>query len=295
MTFSEELKQKTAHVEEVITGFLPEGDGFNDTVIKAMKYSFMAGGKRLRPMLMEECYHMFGGSGDAVQPFMAAIEMIHTYSLIHDDLPALDNDDLRRGRPTNHKVYGEAMAILAGDALLNYAYETAAGAFDSECNIKYAAAAMKILASKPGISGMLGGQVADVELTGSRLSEEQLHYIYENKTGALIEASMMIGTVLAGAEERYVDIMEQIASAVGIAFQIQDDILDVVGDTEVIGKPAHSDMDNGKITYVTIHGLDKAAEDVKKISEHAVELLDSLPYENKFLRELILSLISRNK
>ena len=178
---------------------------------------------------------------------------------------------------------------------LNYAYETASGAFDSECNIKYAAAAMKILARKPGISGMLGGQVADVELTGSRLSEEQLHYIYENKTGALIEASMMIGTVLAGAEERYVDIMEQIASAVGIAFQIQDDILDVVGDTEVIGKPAHSDMDNGKITYVTIHGLDKAAEDVKKISEHAVELLDSLPYENKFLRELILSLISRNK
>lgn len=226
---------------------------------------------------------------------MAAIEMIHTYSLVHDDLPALDNDDYRRGRKTAHIVYGEAMAILAGDALLNYAYETAAKAFTMTQDLVPVVRAYTILTQKPGIYGMIGGQTADVELTGTKLSEDELEYIYENKTGALIEASMMIGAVLAGADTDTVKTIEHLAGIVGKAFQIQDDILDIEGTQEELGKPLHSDEENGKVTYVTIHGLLQSKMDVENLSQEAVHILDGFEQENMFLRELLLSLVHRKK
>jgi geranylgeranyl diphosphate synthase type II len=306
---SEEIKLRTEEVENIIYKYLPEEVGFQKTIFEAMNYSMKAGGKRLRPVLMLETYRLFGGDSEVIEPFMAAIEMIHTYSLIHDDLPALDNDDYRRGRKTSHVVYGEAMAILAGDGLLNYAYETACKAFslcqetggvaDSEGTYeelyRRVGRALTILASKPGIYGMIGGQVVDVEMTGKEMMPEQLYYVYENKTGALIEAAMMIGAVLAGADNEEINAIEQIASDIGMAFQIQDDILDITGDTATLGKPVLSDEENGKLTYVTINGLEKSMADVAAISENAVKKLDSLPYTNEFLKKLIIHLIHRTK
>lgn len=292
---NDEIKQHTEHAEEIIRRYLPKEEGYQKTIFQAMNYSMNAGGKRLRPVLMMETFRLFGGEGKVVEPFMAAIEMIHTYSLIHDDLPALDNDDYRRGRKTSHIVFGEAMAILAGDALLNYAYETACKAFDMETNHQRISKAITILARKPGVYGMIGGQVVDVEMTGKTLTKEQLLYIYENKTGALIEASMMIGGVLAGASEAELEEIEKIGSDIGLAFQIQDDILDVIGDSELLGKPILSDEENGKQTYVTIYGVDKAKEKVAELSNQAVARLSALPYENSFLRELLIALINRDR
>ncbi len=291
----EEIKNRAERIDEIVAGYLPKVEGFPRTVCEAMSYSVEAGGKRLRPMLMEETFRMFGGNSDVVKPFMAAIEMIHTYSLIHDDLPALDNDDYRRGRQTSHVVFGEAMAILAGDALLNYAYETACKAFDMDDDVSKVADAMKILARKPGVYGMLGGQVVDVEMTGRPLTRDQLEYVYENKTGALIEASMMIGAVLAGATKEQVTAVERIASDIGMAFQVQDDILDVCGDSQVLGKPTMSDEENGKVTYVTIHGIEKSRQYVRELSERAVRELEETDGDNEFLRELVLWLINRQK
>lgn len=291
----ERMKERVAQIEAVIHTYMPEPRGYARTVLEAMNYTMDAGGKRLRPMLMQETYRMFGGTEPVVEPFMAAIEMIHTYSLIHDDLPSMDNDDYRRGRKTAHIVYGEAMALLAGDALLNYAYETAAKAFSMTDDLLPVISAYMVLTQKPGIYGMIGGQTADVELTGTPLTEEALDYIYENKTGALMEASMMIGAYLAGASEAEVNRIEQLAGIVGRAFQIQDDILDVEGTQEELGKALHSDEENGKVTYVTIHGIEKAKADVEKLSEEAVRILDSFSQKNPFLRELILSLVHRRK
>ena len=291
----EEIKNRAERIDEIVAGYLPKVEGFPRTVCEAMSYSVEAGGKRLRPMLMEETFRMFGGNSDVVKPFMAAIEMIHTYSLIHDDLPALDNDDYRRGRQTSHVVFGEAMAILAGDALLNYAYETACKAFDMDDDVSKVADAMKVLARKPGVYGMLGGQVVDVEMTGRPLTRDQLEYVYENKTGALIEASMMIGAVLAGATKEQVTAVERIASDIGMAFQVQDDILDVCGDSQVLGKPTMSDEENGKVTYVTIHGIEKSRQYVRELSERAVRELEETDGDNEFLRELVLWLINRQK
>lgn len=291
----ERMKERVAQIEAVIHTYMPEPRGYARTVLEAMNYTMDAGGKRLRPMLMQETYRMFGGTEPVVEPFMAAIEMIHTYSLIHDDLPSMDNDDYRRGRKTAHIVYGEAMALLAGDALLNYAYETAAKAFSMTDDLLPVISAYTVLTQKPGIYGMIGGQTADVELTGTPLTEEALDYIYENKTGALMEASMMIGAYLAGASEAEVNRIEQLAGIVGRAFQIQDDILDVEGTQEELGKALHSDEENGKVTYVTIHGIEKAKADVEKLSEEAVRILDSFSRKNPFLRELILSLVHRRK
>ena len=288
-----EIKERAAEVEAIVLSYMPEAEGYAKTVLSAMNYTMNAGGKRLRPMMMQETYRLFGGSGKEIEPFMAAIEMIHTYSLIHDDLPALDNDDYRRGRKTAHIVYGEDMAILAGDALLNYAYETAAKAFEMTDHLQNTVKAYTVLTKKPGINGMIGGQTADVELTGKPLTEDELYYIYENKTAALIEASMMIGAILAGASAQEVHEVERLASIVGRAFQIQDDILDVEGTQEELGKPLHSDEENGKYTYVTIHGLEKAKRDVEKLSGEAVEILDGFEGKNPFLRKLIISLIDR--
>lgn len=246
-------------------------------------------------MLMEETYRLFGGKSEVIKPFMAAIEMIHTYSLIHDDLPALDNDDYRRGRKTSHVVFGEAMAILAGDALLNYAYETACKAFGMDEDIHAVASAMCVLSQKPGINGMIGGQVVDVEMTGKELSKEQLEYVYENKTGALVEASMMIGAILAGADEAKVAAVHKIASDVGMAFQIQDDILDVTSTTEQLGKPVHSDEKNEKTTYVTLKGIEQAHKDVERMTEEAIDELKKFPAGDNFLEQLLKSLVYREK
>lgn len=292
---NDEIKRHAEEAEKIIYQYLPEEEGYQKTVLQAMNYSMKAGGKRLRPVLMMETFRLFQGKGRVIEPFMAAIEMIHTYSLIHDDLPALDNDDYRRGRKTSHVVFGEAMAILAGDALLNYAYETACKAFDLETDNEKTVKAIRILAKKPGIYGMIGGQTVDVELTGKALTGKQLAYIYENKTGALIEASMMIGAILAGASEEEINAVEQIGSDVGMAFQIQDDILDVIGDSQVLGKPVLSDAENGKQTYVAIHGMEEAGKMVETLSDRAVSGLDRLPYDNPFLRELLLALIHRDR
>lgn len=304
MDFEQEMKGRITAIEAVIKNYMPSESSFQKTVIDAMEYTMSAGGKRIRPLLLSSTYELFGGKDEVVKPFMAAIEMIHTYSLIHDDLPALDNDEYRRGRKTAHIVYGDAMAILAGDSLLNYAYETAAKTFtlldkewpsieeELQCR-KNVEKALQILATKPGIYGMIGGQVADVELTGTHLSEQQLTYIYENKTGALIEAAMMIGAILAGATEQGIEKIQKVAYNVGMAFQIQDDILDETATFEELGKPIHSDEKNEKVTYVTIHGINRAIKEVERLSEEAINFLRDLDGDSEFLIELVRYLIHR--
>ena len=295
MEIREKITEHTKEVEDIIVKFLPAEEGYQKTVMEAMNYSFLAGGKRLRPMLMLETYRLFCGSSKAIEPFMAAIEMIHTYSLIHDDLPAMDNDDYRRGRKTTHVVYGEAMGILAGDALLNFAFETACKGLMLEPGNPNVAKAMQLLAQKSGIYGMLGGQVVDVESEGQPLEREKLDFIYDLKTGALIEASMLIGAVLAGADEKAQNVILQVAGDIGLAFQIQDDILDVTSDIETLGKPIGSDEKNHKTTYVTIRGLEQAQKDVEEISQRALDGLASLEEKNSYLNELVAYLIHRKK
>ena len=298
MNFQEELTKKTKEIEAVIREYLPAEEGFSRTMAQAMNYSMLAGGKRLRPMLMQETFRLFGGSGKLVKPFMAGMEMIHTHSLIHDDLPALDNDDYRRGRLTTHKVYGEAMGILSGVALLNYAYETMLQAFAMAETLQQKDAvigALQVMTAKTGIHGMLGGQSVDVENDGKALEKDMLDYIYENKTSALIEASMMTGAILAGADAEQVSVIEQAAKRIGLAFQIQDDILDVTSTDEELGKPVHSDEKNHKVTYVTLFGIEKAAAQVAGLSAEAVALLESLNKNNEFLYLLVEKLINRRK
>lgn len=295
MNFPEELANRIQWTEGVVKSFLPEETGNQKEIMEAMNYSVTAGGKRLRPLLMHETYRMFGGTGRVIQPLMAAIEMVHTYSLVHDDLPAMDNDQYRRGKLTTHAKYGHAMGVLAGDGLLNYAFETAMAAFDCGEDAERVAKALKILGRKAGIYGMIGGQVVDVQSTGKAVDQETLDFIYELKTGALLEASMMVGAVLAGATEEEVAVIEQIASDVGLAFQIRDDILDETSTLETLGKPIHSDERNEKTTYVTLKGLEQATKDVEEISARGLKRLAELPYENEFLTELIKALVYREK
>lgn len=296
MNFKEEQLKRIEEIESILKEKLPKQEGMQKVIMEAMEYNLLAGGKRLRPMLMLETYRMFGGTGSEIEPFVAAQEMIHTYSLVHDDLPAMDNDDYRRGRKTTHVVYGEDMAILAGDALLNYAFETATTAFDHEgVDPRRVGKALQILAKKAGIYGMIGGQVVDVASTGHAITGETLDFIYKLKTGALIESSMMIGAILAGAEEEQILAVEDIAAKVGMAFQIQDDILDVTSTAEVLGKPIRSDEKNEKTTYVTWKGLDEAKEEVERLSNEAVEELRQLHPADLFLETLLLSLIHRDK
>lgn len=296
MNFKEEYQKKIKYIESVLTKYLPKQEGYQKIIMEAMEYSLMAGGKRLRPMLMWESFRLFGGEGEIIEPFMAAIEMIHTYSLVHDDLPAMDNDEYRRGRKTTHVVYGEDMGILAGDALLNYAFETACLAFDiAPDNSRRIGEALKILAGKAGIYGMIGGQVVDVKESGHSLTGDMLDFIYRLKTSALIESSMMIGAVLAGAEPEEISRMEKIARGIGLAFQIQDDILDVTSTTEVLGKPVHSDEKNEKTTYVTWKGLEGAKEEVSRMTNEAVCELHVIREDGGFLEELLKSLVFREK
>lgn len=312
-------KEDLAYIEQVIYGSLPQVDCPQKKIFETMEYSLLAGGKRLRPMLMLLTYRLFGGNNKAIiEPFMTAIEMIHTYSLVHDDLPAMDNDEYRRGRKTTHIVYGEAFGILAGDALLNYAFETASKTFDHTEYLHRTTKALRILAVKAGVSGMIGGQVVDIEgfdnqtveslidqfqkssLDATReeiISEikKRLDYMYHLKTGALLEASMMIGGVLAGADQEQIQILENIASQIGIAFQIQDDILDVISTTEELGKPVHSDDKNKKITYVSFMGIEEASIEVKRHSEFGIELVQRLTKDSEYLIDLINSLVKRRK
>lgn len=297
--FKEELKQRTEQINQLLEGFLPQETGHQKTIFEAMNYSVRAGGKRLRPLLIQETCRLFAGDiPEFVRPFMAAVEMIHTSSLVHDDLPCMDDDRLRRGRPSTWAEYGEDIGVLAGDALMIYAFETAAKAFDScqdEDEVRRVGQAIGILARKTGVYGMIGGQTVDVELSGSRIPKDKLDFIYRLKTGALLEASMLIGAVLGGAADQDCRIVERLASRVGMAFQIQDDILDVEGSQEETGKPAHSDARNQKTTYVTLEGADKAKEDVKRLSEEAVQDLEQLPGDNEFLEQLIRVLVGRKK
>ncbi len=290
------MKVAQLKADDIIFKYLPEEQGYSTTVISAMNYSVKAGGKRIRPIFMYETFKLFGGEGEIVEPFMAAIEMIHNYSLVHDDLEAMDNDEFRRGRKTTHVIYGEGMAVLAGDGLLNLAFETALKAFDvpgakKERVIK----ALKILSGKSGLYGMLGGQACDVDAEEKKrmIGLEELIFIHENKTGALIQASMMIGAVLAGAKKAELDKISEISLLIGTAFQIEDDVLDVEGDEKLIGKRVGSDEKNNKTTYVTLKGLEQAKEDAREMSEKALKMYDGLNRENDFLRDLIISMIGR--
>ena len=316
MNFETELEQKTAAIEPILRRYLPAETGYQSKVAEAMNYSMQAGGKRLRPLLMAESAALFADTSviDAEQDasareafvdralplFMAALEMIHNYSLVHDDLPAMDNDEYRRGRKTTHVVYGEGMAVLAGDGLLNYAFETAVRAFEeaeTKEELYKAAAAMKILSGKAGINGMIGGQCADLEAEklGDDVTEEMLLYIHEHKTAALIQAAMTIGAVLAGAAQAEIAVLERCAYNIGVAFQIQDDILDVTSSLEVLGKQVGSDEKNHKLTYVAMHGLEESKRQVAKLSEEAVEMLANFPKRNIFLEKLAKQLVYREK
>lgn len=296
MSFELELQSKVNKIEQILKSNLPLKEGEQIRIFEAMEYSLLAGGKRIRPLLMQEIYHLFGGDGEEIKYFMTAIELIHTYSLVHDDLPAMDDDDYRRGRKTTHIVYGEDMAILAGDGLLNYAFEIASLSFDlapeSALNI---GKALQVLSRKSGVYGMIGGQVIDVQNTGKVINQEILDEIFRLKTGALIEASMMIGAILAGASQLEIDKVEQMASSIGMAFQIQDDILDVEGDEAIIGKPVLSDEKNDKTTYITLLGLEESKKRVIEYSSHATNLLKGFDGDTIFLHELTEMLINREK
>ena len=312
MEFNNEMNTQVNYINDVISKYLPIEEGMQSTVIEAMNYSVLAGGKRLRPMILLETYKMCGGNSKVVEPFMAAIEMIHTYSLVHDDLPAMDNDDYRRGKLTTHKKYGEDIGILAGDGLLNFAYETMLKAFDfcyndstynndlsynnkSTCNndsscdrvhVKNVIKSCKILSEKAGIYGMVGGQTLDVELTNKTMTQDQLEFIFAFKTAALLEASFTIGAMLAGANDSDIHNFLEVGRKVGLAFQIQDDILDVISTQEVLGKPVLSDEKNNKTTYVTLYGMEKSLSDVQKLSKEAIESLKTFG-NNEFLVQLI--------
>ena len=297
-TFKKELDERTKEVNALIEGYLPEEAGAQKTIFEAMNYSMRAGGKRLRPLFMQEMCRLFTGEVlDTVKPFMAAVEMIHTSSLVHDDLPCMDDDMMRRGKASTWAEYGEDIGVLTGDALMIYAMETASKAFaaaqDGE-ELARVGQAMEILARKTGPFGMIGGQTVDVELAGGPIPKDKLDFIYRLKTGALIEASMLIGAVLGGAADQDCRIVESLASKLGMAFQIQDDILDVEGSEASMGKPAGSDEKNQKTTYVTLEGMDKAKKEVERLSREVAEDLDKLG-SNEFLEGLIRFLVNREK
>lgn len=301
MNINNEIKERVKYIDEVINDYLPKEEGHQAPVIEAMNYSILAGGKRLRPLIMKTVFNMFSNEKDSdekIRPFIAAIEMVHTYSLVHDDLPAMDDDKYRRGKLTTHAKYGEALGVLAGDGLLNYAFETALKAFDvPDVSKTDVITALKVLFGKAGIYGMIGGQTLDVVSNGMNLSEEQLDFIFRLKTSALIEASMMVGAVMADAGKENILNIEKAARLIGLAFQIQDDVLDVTGSFEEIGKPILSDEKNKKTTFVSLKGLDISKKTVNRMSNEAVQIIRELECDNTserdFLVELVMSLVNR--
>lgn len=311
--FYEVFGEKTKHIENILKKYLPEEEGKQKIIFEAMNYSVMAGGKRIRPMLMMETYNLFGGKHlEWIEPFMVAIEFIHTYSLVHDDLPAMDNDEYRRGKKTTHVKYGETIGILAGDGLLNYAFETAIKSYynipidQADEIVEYKdrfVDALQTLATNAGTKGMIGGQVIDTfVLEGMSVNGQDkkhllqtINHMYDLKTGGLIKASMMIGAILAGASEKEILLVEEMSSNIGIAFQIQDDILDVTSTEETLGKPIRSDQRNEKLTYVSILGLEEAKEEVEFYSKKSLEIYNKFDKSNLFLHDLIKKLINRDK
>ena len=294
MDFISELKKKSDFIEAEIYAYLPLEEGYQKTLFSAMNYSYKAGGKRLRPILIMESYRLCGGKGSDYLPYAAAIEMIHTYSLIHDDLPALDNDDLRRGKKTNHKVFGEAMAILAGDGLLNYAYEVILGHALTSSDHLSAIKACKVIADGAGIYGMVGGQVVDVESESRDIDLDRLNFIHLNKTAAIIVACMKAGAYLAGADDSKVEKLEAFGRNLGLAFQIADDILDIEGDEKLLGKHIGSDIENDKATYPHILGMERSKEISRDLIAQAKKNIED--FEGKdFLIGLADYVISRNK
>ena len=292
--FEETLALRVGELNKALSAFLPEETGMQKQLLSACNYSVENGGKRLRPLFLSLCYRLCGGDSahfaEDVLPFMAAIEMIHSSSLVHDDLPCMDNDRLRRGKPSTWAKFGEDMGTLAGDGLMIYAFETAC---KSKAPAERKLRAVQILAEKTGIFGMIGGQSVDVLLTGEKPNPEQLRYIYENKTGALLEASFMMGGVLAGASEETIGTLEHAASLIGLAFQIQDDILDATQTAEVLGKSAGSDARNEKTTWLTYYGMEASQREVSRCTEEAVRLLEEIGSET-FLTELCQFLIHRS-
>ena len=293
MEFKQCLKEKASFVEKVLKEYMHKEEGYQKNVIEAMNYSLSAGGKRLRPILTLEACKIVGGNEDEAIPFAIAIEMIHTYSLIHDDLPALDNDDLRRGRPTNHKVYGEAMGILAGDALLNYAFEVMlAGSINKENPEKYLKAINEI-AKGAGIYGMIGGQVVDVESENKQIEKEKLDYIHMNKTAAMMVGCMRAGATIGGANSEQMEEITKYAKNIGLSFQIVDDILDIVGDEAKLGKKVGSDIENHKSTYPSLLGLDKSKEIAHNLIDEAKKSIEKLSDDVDFLKGLAEYIIDR--
>ena len=300
VNYQELLRGRTDYANTVIEKYLPKEEGFLSELISAMNYSVLVGGKRLRPVFIDSAYRLMGGKDKRNEPFMAAMEYLHTYSLVHDDMPEIDNDELRRGKPTTHSRYGAACGLLAGDGLLHWSTQTALRAFDyagSDEDRRNIVKALTVFAEKSGPYGMLGGQSVDVLFTGKNPDKDRLDYIYRLKTCALIEGSMMIGAALAGADDSTLEKLEEIGRCVGMAFQIQDDILDCTGDAAVLGKPLNSDEKNNKTTYVTLFGLDKAAEEVMTLSKKAEDILKDIAsqdeQEKEFLLWLIGSLVKR--
>ena len=258
---------------------------------ESMKYSLTAGGKRLRPALILEGYRLFKSDYKKALPFACAMEMIHTFSLIHDDLPAIDNDDLRRGKPTNHKVFGESTAILAGDALLNKAYEVIAENLVDGENITNKVKAFNIFSE--AVNNMIKGEFVDINLEGKQITEKELMYMHNNKTGALIKGSLLIGATLAGASKNDIKILEEYAEIIGVNFQIKDDILSETGDEKVLGKPIGHDKIRGKCTFVTLFGLDDAKEKLEKYTIKAVEKIKELDIDVDFFKELAIFIKER--
>ena len=296
MNFNEAMKIKTETMDNLLFLLLPGKQGYQHQIMETMNYSIMSGGKRIRPILMYEAFRLCGGEGPVIEKFMAAIEMIHTYSLVHDDLPAMDNDEYRRGRKTTHAEYGEAMGILTGDALLNYAYEVACRAFTIPgVDVQRVAKAFSVLTEKAGVYGMVGGQVIDIQSGEEEMTEEKLKFTYILKTAALIEAALAIGGILAGATDEQVDKLQIIGRKIGTAFQIQDDILDVTSTDEVLGKPVNSDEKNKKVTYVTLKGLDAAKAEVERLTNEAIDVLKTFEPEDEFLELLLKSMMNREK
>lgn len=285
--FTTMLKTYQLEVETFLNGFFTEDDP-QKRLYEAMRYSLLAGGKRIRPVLVLEFCRVCGGSWKKALPFAAAIEMVHTYSLIHDDLPCMDNDDYRRGRLTNHKVYGEAQAVLAGDALLTAAFETVA---EADADPQVIAQIVAILAGCAGERGMVGGQILDIDGEGKRLSEEQVHTIHRLKTGALISAACRMGAAAAGASEAQMQAAAAYAESIGLAFQIRDDMLDVLGDAKKLGKA--TGMDENKSTFVTLYGLERCRQWIEEENQKAIAALHAFD-DREFLMDLAEMLACRD-
>lgn len=295
MDFKSSLKEKSQFIENKLVEFCPEEKGYQKTVFEAMNYSLMAGGKRLRPVLLMEAYRLCGGDDNRYLPYAIAMEMIHTYSLIHDDLPALDNDDLRRGKPTNHKVFGEAMAILAGDALLNHAFQIMLeGSLEYDKAENSLRAAFEI-SKAAGIYGMIGGQVVDVESENKKIEKDKLDFIHLNKTAAMIIGSIRAGAILADVDENKLEALSVYAENIGLAFQIVDDILDIEGDEKMLGKHVGSDIENDKSTYPSILGMDESKKIARDLVEASKVKLEIFGNDAEFLRDLADYIISRKK